>query len=57
MIYLFIMSFNFLSSDSEDEDLVKKSKKFPQGKQTISKIKSPPRKDPVQYVSETGEFN
>lgn len=51
------MSCNFLSSDSEDEDLVKKSKKFPKGKQTISKIKSPPRKDPVQYVSETGEFN
>lgn len=51
------MSCNFLSSDSEDEDLVKKSKKVPKEKQTLSKIKSPPRKDPVQYVSETGEFN
>lgn len=48
---------NFLYSDSEDEDLLKKSKKFPKGKQTTSKIKSPPKKDPVQYVSETGEFN
>lgn len=48
---------NVLSSDSDDEDLVKKSNKFPKGKQKITRIKSPPRKDPVQYVSETGEFN
>ncbi|CAF94209.1 unnamed protein product, partial [Tetraodon nigroviridis] len=40
-------------SDSEDEDLVKKSKKFPKGKRTTSRIKSPPRNDPVQYISET----
>lgn len=48
---------NFLFSDSDDEVLVKKSKKLPKGKETINKIKSPPRKGPVQYVSETGEFN
>lgn len=44
-------------SDSEDEDLVKKSKKTPKGKQKVSKKQSPPKKDPVQYVSETGGFN
>ncbi|XP_056890952.1 replication factor C subunit 1 isoform X2 [Takifugu flavidus] len=42
-----------IDSDSEDEDLVKKSKKSPKGKQKVSKKQSPPRKDPVQYVSET----
>uniref|UniRef100_H3CJ79 Replication factor C subunit 1 n=1 Tax=Tetraodon nigroviridis TaxID=99883 RepID=H3CJ79_TETNG len=42
-----------IDSDSEDEDLVKKSKKFPKGKRTTSRIKSPPRNDPVQYISET----
>lgn len=47
----------FCWSDSEDEDLVKKSKKSPKGKQKVSKKQSPPRKDPVQYVSETGGFN
>lgn len=49
------MLFNFLFLDSEDEDLINKSKKLPKGKQTARKIKSPPGKDPVQYISETGE--
>lgn len=53
----FFMLCNFVSSDSEDEDSVKKSRKSPKGKQKASKKQSPPRKDPVQYVSETGGFN
>lgn len=39
--------------DSEDED-VKKSKKSPKAKQKMNKTEPPPKKDPVQYVSETG---
>lgn len=48
---------NFVSLDSEEEDLVKKSPKSPKGKQKTSKIKAPPKKDPVLYVSETGELH
>ncbi|XP_068561564.1 replication factor C subunit 1 isoform X2 [Cebidichthys violaceus] len=42
-----------IESDSEDEKPARKSKKSPKEKQTASKIKPPPKKDPVQYVSET----
>lgn len=34
---------------------MKKSKKSPKEKQKMSKTEPPPKKDPVQYVSETGE--
>lgn len=41
-------------SDSDDEEPVRKSKKSPKEKQKKSKSETPPKKDPVQYVSETG---
>lgn len=44
----------YLSPDSEDEDLVKKSKKSPKVKQKNRKME--PKNDPVQYVLETGDF-
>ncbi|XP_033947135.1 replication factor C subunit 1-like [Pseudochaenichthys georgianus] len=40
-------------SDSDDEEPVRKSKKSPKEKQKKSKSETPPKKDPVQYVSET----
>lgn len=47
-------TFSFsVSPDSEDEE-VKKSKKSPKAKQKMNKTEPPPKKDPVQYVSETG---
>lgn len=46
----------FLSADSEDEKLAKKSKKSPKEKQKTSKLEPAPKKDPVQYVSETGDW-
>lgn len=45
----------FLSADSEDEKVAKKSKKSPKEKQKTSKLEPAPKKDPVQYVSETGD--
>lgn len=45
-----------VSPDSEDEDLVKKSKKSPKEKQKSRARDPPPKKDPVQYVSETGSW-
>lgn len=44
----------FLCSDSDDEVPVKKSTKSPKEKQR-SKKEAPQKKDPVQYVSETGD--
>uniref|UniRef100_A0A8D0A069 Replication factor C subunit 1 n=1 Tax=Sander lucioperca TaxID=283035 RepID=A0A8D0A069_SANLU len=38
---------------SEDEEPVRKSKKSPKEKQKTSQTVPPPKKDPVQYVSET----
>uniref|UniRef100_A0AAQ5YH70 Replication factor C subunit 1 n=1 Tax=Amphiprion ocellaris TaxID=80972 RepID=A0AAQ5YH70_AMPOC len=40
-------------SDSDDEEPVRKSKKSPKDKPKTSKAEPPPKKDPVQYVSET----
>ncbi|XP_063740002.1 replication factor C subunit 1 isoform X2 [Eleginops maclovinus] len=40
-------------SDSEDEEPVRKSKKSPKEKEKKNKTETPPKKDPVQYVSET----
>lgn len=34
---------------------MRKSKKSPKEKQKTSKTEPPPKKDPVQYVSETGD--
>ncbi|XP_042340871.1 replication factor C subunit 1 isoform X2 [Plectropomus leopardus] len=42
-----------IESDSEDEEPVSKSKKSPKEKQKTGKTEPPPKKDPVQYVSET----
>ncbi|XP_029993926.1 replication factor C subunit 1 isoform X3 [Sphaeramia orbicularis] len=42
-----------IDSDSEDEKPVIKSKKSPKEKPMPSKADPPPKKDPVQYVSET----
>ncbi|XP_038569412.1 replication factor C subunit 1 [Micropterus salmoides] len=42
-----------IGSDSEDEEPARKSKKSPKEKQKTSKMEPPPKKDPVQYVSET----
>ncbi|XP_034713970.1 replication factor C subunit 1 isoform X2 [Etheostoma cragini] len=42
-----------IESDSEDEEPARKSKKSPKEKQKTSQIEPPPKKDPVQYVSET----
>lgn len=42
-----------IDSDSEDEKPVSKSKKSPKEKPMPSKADPPPKKDPVQYVSET----
>lgn len=46
--------FNLVSSDSDDDVPVKKSTKSPKEKQR-GKKEPPPKKDPVQYVSETGD--
>lgn len=40
-------------SDSEDDEPVGKSNKSPKEKSKTSKAEPPPKKDPVQYVSET----
>lgn len=42
-----------LGSDSEDEEPTRKSKKSPKEKRKKSKMEPLPKKDPVQYVSET----
>lgn len=44
----------FLGSDSDDDVPVKKSTKSPKEKPR-SKKEAPLKKDPVQYVSETGD--
>lgn len=38
-----------------DEEPVRKSKKSPKEKQKATKLDAPAKKDPVQYVSETGD--
>lgn len=47
------VTFLFFCSDSEEEP-ARKSKKSPKEKQKNTKPEPPPKKDPVQYVSETG---
>ncbi|XP_056265481.1 replication factor C subunit 1 [Pseudoliparis swirei] len=42
-----------IESDSEDEEPAKKSNKSPKEKRTTGKMEPLPKKDPVQYVSET----
>lgn len=54
LLLLFSFCQFFVFPDSEDEEPVKKSKKSPKEKQK-SKTEPPPKKDPVQYVSETGD--
>uniref|UniRef100_A0A3Q1J726 Replication factor C subunit 1 n=1 Tax=Anabas testudineus TaxID=64144 RepID=A0A3Q1J726_ANATE len=46
------VTFLFFCSDSEEEP-ARKSKKSPKEKQKNTKPEPPPKKDPVQYVSET----
>lgn len=43
-----------VSPDSEDEKPARKTKKSPKEKPTTRKTEAPPKSDPVQYVSETG---
>uniref|UniRef100_A0A7N6BL04 Replication factor C subunit 1 n=1 Tax=Anabas testudineus TaxID=64144 RepID=A0A7N6BL04_ANATE len=50
------VTFLFFCSDSEEEP-ARKSKKSPKEKQKNTKPEPPPKKDPVQYVSETDSDN